>query len=245
MPTSQSIRRALASGHPAGSGALAPTLLLVLTLACRPADGDPARADTLWLDPAGGRSVITAATREADLVQRFGAAHVRRGEIAYAESDVADGTVLFPDDSARLMEIVWRDSAGRARPDLVTVGRRSTRWVVAPGVRPGMTLAELERLNGRPFTVTGADPNTGALTVLSWDGGRLDSLWTGPGRVWVQLAPPDSVAVPAEVEGGEDRDRKLPSGHPLLRRLNPRVDGITLGFDVPGAAADSGGRGSR
>jgi hypothetical protein len=188
------------------------------------------RIDTLWLDPAGGRSVITANTRESDLVQRFGASRVRRTEIAYAESDVADGTVLFPDDSTRRLEIVWHDAAARARPDFVRAGVTATRWVMAPGVRVGMSLVDLERVNGGPFTLSGVDPNTGALVVLSWDGGRLEHAWRGPARAWVQLAMPASASVPSEMEGSEDAERKLSSRDPALRRLDPRVDEITLGF---------------
>src|SRR3712207_2921892 len=88
-------------------------IALALALACGPGDppaaGSPAasaaRGDTLVLDPGGRGSAITAATTEADLVQRFGAANVRGGEIDIAEGDVGEGATVFPDDSTRRMEV--------------------------------------------------------------------------------------------------------------------------------------------
>ena len=212
-------------------------LLLAMTLSCRAGDRDPAAADTLWLDPAGAQSAITASTSEAELIQRFGATHVRRAEISLAEGEVADGTMLFPDDSTRRMEIVWRDSAARARPDFVRVGGGSSRWMVTPGVRLGTTVAELERMNGGPFVLSGADPNTGAFIVLSWKGGRLEGLSKGAARVWIQLNAPETGATTSAEPDAEPNEREHASDDPLVRSLNLRVDEITLGFGVEDDAA--------
>ena len=105
-----------------------PALGALLVLGCVPGDGARVIArDELQLSPSGEGSAITAATTEAELARRFGAAHLTYGTIPLADGDETAGTTLFSDDSTRTMEIVWRDSAARARPDFVRT--RGTRWM--------------------------------------------------------------------------------------------------------------------
>jgi hypothetical protein len=215
-------------------------LLLPLALACSSHDRTPPPGDELRLSASGEGSEITAATREADLARRFGAATVRYGEISLAEGDATAGTTLFPDDSSRTMELVWRDSAARARPDFVRVSGTSGRWVLAPGIRLGTTLAELERLNGRPFALGGFDAGDNAI-VTSWRGGRLDSLFAGPARPSLTLSfpDPDSAGVTAEERNRvTGSDSAVASDDPVVRRLAPRVVEIVLAFQDPGTAVE-------
>jgi hypothetical protein len=215
-------------------------LLLPLALACRSGDRAPAPGDELRLSASGEGSEITAATREADLARRFGAASLRYGEISLAEGDATAGTTLFPDDSTRTMELVWRDSAARARPDFVRVSGTSSRWVLAPAIRLGTTLVELERLNGRPFALGGFDAGDNAI-VTSWRGGRLDSLFAGPVQPSLTLAfpDPDSADVRAEERNRvTGSDSAVASSDPTVRRLNPRVVEIVLAFRDPGTAVE-------
>jgi hypothetical protein len=223
---------------------LAAALLAACDRSPRPA-GDSATAaapagDELPLSPSGEGSLITPATTAADLVRRFGAASVRDGEIPLAEGDGTAGTILFPDDTTRRAEIVWRDAAARARPDFVRVGSTARRWTLAPGIRIGTTLPELERLNGGPFMVAGFDAGDDAF-VSSWRGGRLDSAFAGRMRPAVTLALDD----PAESRVSADErnrvvgsDSAVRSDDPVLRRLNPRVVEIVVAFHDPGTAVE-------
>lgn len=114
---------------------------------------------------------------EADLIQRYGADNVRRETVALGEGESEPGTTLS--DPTRFA--AWRYCGGDTiecrRPDRVEIRGRASRWVVAPGVSLGTTLAELERMNGRPFLLCGFGWDYSG-TVNSWDGGRLDSLWS-------------------------------------------------------------------
>ncbi|HEU0016342.1 MAG TPA: hypothetical protein VFQ45_21865 [Longimicrobium sp.] len=192
--------------------------------------GSATAADsTLWLIGADGKGEITASTTAAELEARFGAANVRHGEVMLAEGEMSPGTTLFADDSTRMMEIVWHDTASRARPQLAIVHGTTGRWAVAPGIRLGTTLAELEALNGGPFTFSGFDWDYGGF-IGSWRGGRLESLRSGPRSTIVRL----DVPAAAELSDDESRriagDRELRSDDPLLQRLNPYVSEITVSF---------------
>ncbi|HEX2778150.1 MAG TPA: hypothetical protein VHM30_01550 [Gemmatimonadaceae bacterium] len=188
----------------------------------------PTASDTLWLyaaDPA--RDAIPSDATEAKLIARFGASNVRRDTIPLGEGEFVNGTVLFPDDDRRRLQITWRDTVARAVPATENVADSPSLWTVAPGIRMGTSLAELEALNGKPFTLLGFGWDY-AGTVSSWEGGRLDSL-IGPGRgrmrVIVRLYPDSAYeALIGQVQG----DHVFPSSHPAMRAMNPRVYALTL-----------------
>ena len=171
--------------------------------------------------PAG--DLVHASDDEAALVSRFGAANVRRDTLWLAEGEHVMGTVLFPGDVQRRVEVVWSDTARRAKPELVRVNDDSSRWRVVPGVGIGTTLAELERQNGRSFKLLGFGWDYEG-TVSSWERGRLDSLWGG--AIMLRLRPPPDPPVDAErqVQG----DREFTSSNPAMQRLAPRVYEIRI-----------------
>lgn len=80
------------------------------------------------------------------------------------------GALLFADTDDEL-EIAWQDSA-RTRISMVTARRTAGRWATPAGVRVGTTLAELEELNGGPFTLSGFGWDYGG-GLGSWENGRL------------------------------------------------------------------------
>jgi hypothetical protein len=95
-------------------------------------------------------------------------------------------------------------------------------------MRLGLTLAELEKLNHKPFKLKGFDKDKGnAATVGDWDGGALATL-AGGCKSGVSLqadpkAPADAVtALPA--------DHEYSSSDPALRAVNPTVSEILLGY---------------
>ncbi len=77
------------------------------------------------------------------------------------------------------IDILWHDNY--ARPNVVIIRNGSTWPVAVTGldkpVAAGTTLEEIERMNGKPFTLTGFGWDLGGYTN-GWDGGRLDK----PGR---------------------------------------------------------------
>ena len=208
-----------------------PTLLVVGLVACghpRATDVTAHAADrTLWLlaaDPS--EDAVHATDSEATLRVRYGAANVLTDSIHLGEGEMALGTVLYPTEPTRRLEILWADTVARARPAWATVGGAPSRWAVWPGVRMWTPLADLERLNGRPFHLY-AFGTHGEGTVDNWAGGRLDPLWgrsaDGMLRVIVRLTP--SAERDASSFGGEWLMRSDRKG---LAELQPVVYDLSV-----------------
>jgi len=181
--------------------------------------------DTLWLFGASPEEdAIRASTTENLLIRQFGAANVKDDSLDAGEGEVIAGTVLFPTDSARRVEVIWDDSApAHTRISMLRVRGNHSLWLVAPGVTLGTSLAQLDSLNHRPFTLSGFGWDYGG-TVTSWNGGTLDSLWTGAGgraHVGVRMGYPEDAPGSAlrQIQG----DREFASSLPAMRAAEPRV----------------------
>jgi hypothetical protein len=195
---------------------------LLSAVSCAPAPGHAAAdADAPeWLlapEPTG--DLVRATDTEATLRLRLGGEHVRRDTVWLPEAEFVLGTVLFPDDPGRRLEVQWADTAAGAGPEVVRLGGTDAAvWRLAPGVGLGTSLAELERLNGRPFVLSGFGWDYGG-TVDSWQGGRLDSLWGERVILRLRLAEASRVDLEQQVLG----DVLYPSSHAAMRALDPRV----------------------
>jgi hypothetical protein len=186
---------------------------------------------TLWLTNAPGHvASVDSATSRLKLVERFGAANVVDDSIQYADAPPVFGTVLFPKDSTRRLEIIWTDPKTQSHPERVFLRGESGRWAADPGIRLGMRLTELERVNGKPFTLTGFDWDYGG-TVSDWKGGTLARRSSELPHLFVQLSPAeaDTGAVRDSVAG----DREFSSHDPRMQQLNPHVQVISVAYALP------------
>ncbi|MEO1582814.1 MAG: hypothetical protein AAFR91_13360 [Pseudomonadota bacterium] len=164
---------------------------------------------------------IDSSTSEAEVRAIFGGESVAATEVEIGEGSSVPGTVVFEDDPARRLEIVWRDSE-RESPKEVRFSGRSSVWATENGVSLGTTLKQLESLNGYPIRLTGFDFDY-AGTVVDCGRGRLsylgcrDSVRTMIVRFSSELqpAPPEY----RQVVG----DRVFSSGHPAMQAVNPTV----------------------
>lgn len=192
--------------------------------------GAPAdSAQSEWrIVPAHSAGPLTSETSEADLRQRYGAGSVDSSRIQIGEGETVAGTVLYPGDSLRRAEIVWQDSVARRRPSrLILRGSRSL-WQVGPGISLGTSLQELERLNGRPFTLAGFGWDYAGV-VTDWKGGALDSALAGV-KLYLDPGPAQKESAPySQVLG----DRDYSSALPAMRQLAPRVYQIFVDFEGP------------
>lgn len=215
-------RRVDTSSVEPGSQAIVQPLPASTTDTTRPATQS---GDTLWLfGPTPEQDAIRATTTENLLVRQFGAANVQDDSLDGGEGEMIAGTVLFPTDSARRVEIFWDDSApARTRINMLRVHGSHSLWVVAPGVTLGTSLAELETLNGRAFTLTGFGWDYGG-TVTSWSGGALDSLWSGRGaRSHVGVRLDEGGGLPQSLVRQISGDGEFRSSLPAMHAANPVV----------------------
>jgi len=176
-----------------------------------------------WLIVPGVRAGgITPKSRLSDLVATYGAKNVLEKDIDEGEGSFVKGAVIYPEDSNKMAELVWRDPEHKRFVQWIRWRGKKTVWKTVQGITLGTRLKEVERLNGKPFTVTGSGYDYSG-TVISWQKGKLEKAFQANGRVILRLGV---GRAPGLMVG----DRELRSSHPELQKMNPEIDEIILEF---------------
>lgn len=169
-------------------------------------------------------------TSEQTLIRDYGRRNVERGMVYVAEGDEEAGTILYPNDETKRVEIVWKNKRQRKQPEWIRLPAGS-HWTTFSGIHNGMTLAELEKLNGRAFKFSGFDWDYGG-NVTDWRGGKIAGLGT-PCRLQIRL----DRAVPETLTKAQERaanatsgDRELLSTSPDLRAFRVSVSEIVIQY---------------
>jgi hypothetical protein len=165
---------------------------------------------------------------ERRLAQVFGAANVERADIPVGEGNTEPGTVIFPKDPHKRIDILWHEAY--ARPNVVIIRNGST-WPVAVAglekpVASGATLADVEAMNGRPFALTGFGWDLGGYTN-GWDGGRLERP-VGGCNLSLRFDPASDA--PADALDKVNGDVEFLSTDSAVRQTRPVVIEIELGW---------------
>lgn len=162
---------------------------------------------------------------EARLIETYGADNVVTGIVPGPEGSEMLATTVFPDNPRKVLQFVWWDEDALTDPSFIELPSK----LVAPGgVRIGMSLGEVEALNGEAFKLNG----------FGWDYGGAAGFATGaladlPGDCHLNLqfdpgASPDGVdTLPAM------GDKELSSDDPLLARMDVRVYAMSIGYPHP------------
>jgi hypothetical protein len=150
--------------------------------------------------------------------------------IAFTDVDADGGakvpaSVLFPNDPKRRLELWWSNPAARSDLYLIDIHGKST-WSGPGGMKLGLTLAQLEKLNGKPFKLKGFDKN-GVATVSDWDGGTLAAL-PGGCKSGVNFTA-DPKAAPDAVSA-LTADQEYSSTDPAIRAVKPTVSEVLIGY---------------
>jgi hypothetical protein len=149
--------------------------------------------------------------------------------IAFTDVD-ANGTkvpasVLFPKDPKRRLEVWWANPAARSDTYLIVINRKSD-WSAPGGLRLGLNLAQIEKLNHKAFKIKGFDKD-GNATVSDWDGGALASL-AGGCKSGVSLRADPKT--PAEAITALDADKEYSSADAEMRAVKPAISEILIGY---------------
>jgi len=159
----------------------------------------------------------------ARLVKAFGKRNVAVEAVGTGEGETVKASVVFPRDRVRRIEVLWIDEKRLRRPAEIRTGVEST-WRTAQGVRRGMTLSEIEALNGRPFELWGFGFDYGG-TTLDWKDGAL-----------AQQAGDCTLTLRFTMRDGADNDgvylgeQSLMSDSEAMRKARPVVDAVGLMF---------------
>lgn len=125
------------------------------------------------LKPCEGNEILNAGTSEADLLKIFGKRNSERVERWYAEGTVkVIGTVFFS-DSPREFFIKWKDTVDFKYPEWIEIHGDSSIWELSNGIKIGVNIEQLVKLNKKQFTFLGFDWDYGG--IVNFEKGKLDS----------------------------------------------------------------------
>ncbi|AMN40043.1 hypothetical protein [Rhodoplanes sp. Z2-YC6860] len=150
--------------------------------------------------------------------------------VAFDDVDGPDGSkikasVLYPGDPKRRLEVVWNNDAARTDVSVISINGKS-QWTAPKGLKLGLPIAALQKLNGKPFKLGGFTAD-GSSSVTGWDGGALSSL-PGGCKVGIRLSV-DSKASP-DARSAVSGDKELSSNDPNVLAAKPSVAEILIGY---------------
>jgi hypothetical protein len=159
--------------------------------------------DAWLLAPGGGAIGLGPGTTHDSLLRSLGKEFVVVARLESGLGDSVSGTVLFPEDSTRRLEILWRDTAAQAHPLLLRVRGTESRWRLFPGVSLGDSRRAVQQ-HGREVLVLVrfADDRAVAFEV------PVDAPPPRP-------APPPAQVVPADSAPGAAPDSTSDSTVPM------------------------------
>lgn len=160
------------------------------------------------------------------VIETFGAKNVVTGIVPGPEGTELLATTVFGKDPNRKLEFVWFDEENLTHLSNVELSPELT----APGgVRIGMTVAEVEALNGEPFKVGGFWWDYGGNGII--ESGNLADTDEGC-YLAIRFAP--SETFPSNIDTTKVAGEvQVPSDEPLLQRIDTRVQVLSLGYAWP------------
>jgi hypothetical protein len=158
------------------------------------------------------------------------AAAFQKKNVADSQVDTATGSkamasVLYGKDPQQRLEIWWSNPANRSDIHLIVINGKSN-WSAPGGLRLGLTLAEVEGLNGKPFKLVGFNKD-GTAATSDWNGGTL-ATQTGGCKLGISLRP--DPANPTATVAALGADREFSSTDAALRAVNPTVSEILIAY---------------
>ncbi len=179
--------------------------------------------------PAPARAVACTGTfaktsNHIKLATVYGAQNLTFAEVDGPDNSKLNASILFPKDAKRRLEVLWTNEAARSDTSLIVIGGQST-WTGPKGVRIGLALEALEKLNGKPFRLKGFGAD--GASVADWQGGALDKV-PGGCKVGIRLVadPKAPEAARNEVSG----DKVLMSSDAVVRAVKAKVVEILIGY---------------
>lgn len=158
------------------------------------------------------------------LAQAVGPNSIEFGEVSGGGGGAINASILYGKDPKRRLEVVWQNEAARSDTSIIVITGQS-QWHGPKGVRLGLALPALEKLNGKPFKLSGFDQPDGS-SAIDWQGGALASL-PGGCQIGVKFAA-DPKAAPDAVTAAAGKE--FLSSDAAIRAVKPTVAEIIIGY---------------
>ena len=165
--------------------------------------------------------LITSSTTKSALNKLYDKGNIREYVVFSYEGFDIKGTEVIFDNTADNITIEWND--GNLTPKIIRIKNLNSNWKTKEGVGIGSTIKEVEKANGKPFTIYGYEIDAYlAGTVKNWNSGNLQGL-----NLQFKITKEIPVEVYMEMMG----DRGILSNNPLLEKAGLQVENITVGFN--------------
>lgn len=159
---------------------------------------------------------ITATTTIEDLNAEFGNWGAVEIDYPIGEGQTVQATRVDP-GGPRMAVVIWKPGVFPKRIDRIIPEGQG--WQVPPGLRPGDSLASVEKLNEAPFLVYGFEWDYGG--VAYFKAGKLNHR----AQIWFEPTTGTSTAL-QRVSG----DQLFPSSDPALKAVDPRISKAAIDF---------------
>jgi len=134
---------------------------------------DPEPADLANAQTYALPGLIRTEMNLDNLRQLFGEGNVQLADLDGGEGETVQGVVLFADDPTRRAELFFKHPQQHSGIDTVRVRTDTSRWHLAGGVQPGMSLADLVQANDAPVSFLGLEWDYGG-AITDWHHGKAD-----------------------------------------------------------------------
>jgi hypothetical protein len=193
----------------------------LLALSSSPASAEAAAMRVIKCEGSFGRNAS-----HASLVKAFGNNNVVYREIGGVQDKETKASILYPADPKARLEFIWQDVRARRRPALIRAKDQSA-WAAANGIRIGTALADVEKMNGKPFKLSGFDWDYGG-RVTDWRDGALAKPQPGGCTLGIEFVHPEDA--PEESLTKVSGDREILSDHADMRAVEPYVAVMTFSY---------------
>ncbi len=158
---------------------------------------------------------ILATDSEQSIIDRLGSEQVQRGEFMVGEGEMLEVTYVFPGTEKELILLWTAEDFIHLRE--VRVTKAASPWKTEEGLAIGSSLKEVEKINGKPFLMSGFQWDYAGST-MSWNLGNIDA------DLVVTFAEPNRVH--RSLLG----DHEIRSDDERLRRANPKIQMMRVIF---------------
>jgi len=143
----------------------------------------------------------------------FGGGKVKPVKIPGPEGSELDGVRLFAATDRELEILFNEEGSEKEITDIRIIGKA---WKFSNGLTLGMTIAEVEKVNGKPYQISGFDWDYGG--YANFEGGKMEA------KVSVRFSPD------GDVDASLSGDKQIPSTNKKLRAAKVKVTDISVFF---------------
>ena len=202
----------------------------------------PLEGEAVSKPPAAPATVHAVACSESfgkdsshfKLAMSFGFRNVTATNVEAKDGTKVAASVIYPDDPQQRLEVWWINATSHSGTYLIVITGQSD-WTAPGGLRLGLALAELEKLNHKSFKLKGFDKN-GVATISDLGGGELASL-AGGCKSGVSLRAYPKVS--AKIIGALSPNKDYASSNPQMRAAKPTVSEILIGYPTDAPATEA------